>query len=49
MLGSKFRTLSRELLIEINSYTLITNISSNCYQFLGYSEQEFIRKSMNEF
>jgi len=48
MLEAKYRKLSRELFIEVNLNKLITNISINCYQFLGYRKQELIGESIDE-
>jgi len=49
MMDSEFQNISRELLIAIDSNQIITDISSNCYQFFGYTSSDIIGTNINNY
>jgi len=48
-MDSEFQNISRELLIAIDSNQIITDISSNCYQFFGYTSSDIIGTNINNY
>lgn len=43
------KAISRELLIEINNYGIITEITSNCFHILGYTEKEMLNTNIFKY
>ncbi|MTK11979.1 MAG: diguanylate cyclase [Clostridiaceae bacterium] len=43
------KAISRELLIEVNNYGIITEITSNCFDILGYTNSEMLNTNIFEY
>ena len=41
--------ISRELQIEINNFEIITQITSNCYDILGYTDNEILNTNISKY
>lgn len=48
-MDTELKHVSRELLIEIDANKIIIDISSNCYNILGYEQNEIIGSNLNNY
>lgn len=47
--STKDKFISRELLIELNKAGIITNVSSNCFHILGYTDKEMLNTNISNY